>query len=55
MKKSTFYLLKERPETYNEYCIFCVYYTYNTFQKQRLETYLQMHFLLFIILNTSHF
>ena len=40
-----FYLLRERPRTYNEFCVLCIYYTNNTFQKQSLETYLQIDFL----------
>ena len=45
IKKSSFYLLRERPETYNEFYVCCVYYTKNTFQKKSLETYLYIAFL----------
>ena len=51
IKKSSFYLLRERRKTYNEFCVLCVYYRNNNFQKQRnlsADTF-------FIILNTSHF
>ena len=49
IKKVICYLLRERPKTYNEFYVFCVYCTNNTFQKQSLEIYLQIHLLSFQI------
>ena len=47
IRKSSFYLLREWPKTYNKFYFFCVYHTNNTFQKQSLETYLQIYILSF--------